>query len=146
MNLPPKKLLTILLLTATACTLRSSRQDPIKAAISATEFAQAAVVERNVDKAFNLLHPDFQAYATKEKFAQVLTTMNSPTYPRAIIATDYEPILGQEVMNIYIRGESDTETFYYRIPMKGSVNQGYKPVGIFRSDTPYPKSDLRRPL
>ncbi|HET6979018.1 MAG TPA: hypothetical protein VFI24_21980 [Pyrinomonadaceae bacterium] len=139
-----KKLLTLLLLTVTAaCFYRGNRQSPIMAATRATEFAQAAFVEQNKDKAFNLLHPEFQAYTTREKFAQILTAMNTPIAPSSINATDFEPIPGQEAMSIYITGESDRETFYYRIPMKGNVRDGYKPVGIFRNQGPYPKTPSR---
>ena len=140
-----RKLLAILLLTATACFYRVSNHSPVMAGTSATEFAQVALVERNYDKAFSMLHPDFQAYTTKEKFSQVLTVINTPTAPKLINATDYEPMQGEE-MNIYLRGETDTETFYYRIPMKGSQDKGYKPVGIFRNQEPYRKSDLMRPF
>ena len=141
-----KRLIAILLLTATACSYRAFQQNPIMAATSATEFAQIAFVEKNIDKAFTMLDPEAQAYITKEKFSQTLTTMNTPTSPKSIVATDFEPIQGQEGMNIYITGESDTETFYYRIPMKGTAGKGYKSVGAFRNPGPYPKSPLRRPL
>lgn len=116
------------------------------AGASATEFAQTAFVEKNVDRAFSLLHPDAQAYMTKEKFSEVLSTMNSPTSPKSIIATDYEPVVGEEGMNIYVTGESDRETFYYRIPMKGTQQKGYKPAGLFRNNGPYPKTPSRQPL
>ncbi len=116
------------------------------AAASATQFAQVAFVEKNADKAFSLLHPDFQSYITKEKFSEALTTMNTPTSPLSIVTTDYEPIIGEEGMNIYITGENDRETFYYRIPMKGTQQKGYKPAGFFRNSGPYPKSSSRKPL
>lgn len=114
-------LLASFLLTATtACYYQSFKHSPSLAAASATEFAQVAFVEQNVDKAFSLLHPDFQAYGTKEKLSQVLTTMNTPTAPRTITTTDYEPVIGQEVMIIYLTGENGAEKFYYRILMKGT--------------------------
>jgi len=142
-----KKLLAIFLaVTTTACFYRVSSHSPIMAATSATEFAQVAFVERNADKAFSMLHPDFQAYQTKEKFAQLLTTMNSPTGPLSINATDFEPIVGEDGMNIYITGENDTQTFYYRIVMKGNQNKGYKPIGLFRNPKPYPQSSTRHRL
>jgi len=142
-----RPLLAIVLLTVTtACSFRAFKQSPIMAAASATEFAQVAFVEKNVDKAFSMLDPEAQAYITKENFSQGLTKMNSPTAPTSIIATDFEPIQGQEGMNIYVRGENDTETFYYRIPMKGTQDKGYKPAGLFRNPGPYPKSPMRRPL
>lgn len=140
-----KRLLAIFLLMGTAC-IRFSNHSPIMAAMSATQFAQVAFVEKNTDKAFSMLHPDLQAYTTKEKFAQGLTKMNSPTAPTSIMATDYEPVQGEEGMNIYLTGENDTKTFYYRISMKGSQNKGYKPAGLFRNPGPYPKSPSRIPL
>jgi hypothetical protein len=139
-------LFAVFLLTASACWFNASTQSPIMAAASATEFAQVAFVEKNVDKAFSLLHPDAQAYITKEKFSETLTTMNTPTSPKSIVATDYEPVVGEEGMNIYITGESDRETFYYRIPMKGTQRKGYKPAGLFRNTGPYPKTPSRQPL
>ena len=141
-----KELLAIfLVVTATACIYRVGRHSPIMAATSATEFAQAALVERNTDKAFILLHPDFQAYTTKQKFAQFLTAMSSPG-PLSINATHFEPLPGEEGMNIYLTGENDTQTFYYRIPMRGNQDKGYKPVGLFRNQGPYPNSSTRHPL
>lgn len=143
-----KQLLAIFLLmvTAAACSFRAFKQSPIMAAASATEFAQVAFVEKNIDKAFSMLDPEAQAYIGRENFSQGLTKINTPTTPKSINATDYEPIQGQEGMNIYITGESDTETFYYRIPMKGTEQKGYKPAGVFRNPGPYPKSPMRRPL
>ena len=86
--------LAIVLLAAMAGCIyyRASNHNPIMAATSATEFAQVALVERNADKAFNMLHPDAQAYSTKQKFTEILTAMNSPTAPLYVNATDFEPI------------------------------------------------------
>ncbi len=116
------------------------------AAMSASEFAQVALVKGNADKAFNMLHPDFQANSTREMFARQLTEINSPTAPLSIRATDYEPAQGGEGMYIYFTGESDRQTFYYRILMKGNKQKGYKPMGLFRNPNPYPKSSSRHPL
>jgi hypothetical protein len=116
------------------------------AAVSATVFAQAALVDQNIDKAYGMLDPDLQAHGSKEDFSRIITTMNKPTAPKMITATDFEPIPGQDGMNIYLTGETDTETFYYRIPMKGSEEKGYRVAGVFRNEGPYPKSSLRRPF
>src|ERR1044072_5851386 len=141
-------LLAIILLaaTTTACFFRASSHSSIMAAASAPEFAQVAFVEKNYDKAFSMIHPEVQEYAGKEKFAQGLAAMNTPSSPASIIATEYEPIPGQEGMNIYFKGESDRETFYYRIAMKGSQQKGYKPVGVWRNKGPFPKSPMIKPL
>ncbi len=59
---------------------------------------------------------------------------------------EFEPIPGQEGMNIYLTGENGAEKFYYRIPMKGSEGKGYKAAGVFRGQGPYAPSELRQPL
>lgn len=139
-------LAVIILMTAASCTSHASKQSPQLAAASAAEFAKVAFVERDIDKAFSMLDPEFQAYATKEKFSEVVTTMNTPTAPTVVTATEFESIPGQEGMNIYLIGENDAEKFYYRIPMKGSEGKGYKAAGVFRSQGPYAPSELRQPL
>lgn len=140
-----KRLLILFLVATTAC-INVSRHKPILAAASANAFVQAALVEKNIDKAYGMLDPELQARTSKADFAQVITTMTTPTAPLSINATEFEPIPGQEGMNIYITGESDRETFYYRIPMKGTQLKGYKPVGIFRNQGPYPASSARQRL
>ena len=142
-----KTFLTVLLLAALpACTFHASKQNPEVAAASAVEFAKAAFMERNIDKAYGLLDPEFQAYAPKEKFVEVITAMNTPASPTVVTATEFEPIPGQEGMNIYLTGENGAEKFYYRIPMKGSEEEGYKAAGVFRGQGPYTPSELRQPL
>lgn len=142
-----KVFLTVLLLAAfPACTFHASKQNPEAAAASAAEFAKAAFVERNIDKAYGLLDPEFQSYAPREKFAEVITAMNTPTSPAVVTATEFEPIPGQEGMNIYLTGENGAEKFYYRIPMKGSEGRGYKAAGVFRGQGPYAPSESRQPL
>ena len=139
-------ILVLFLISVTACTYHTSKQKPMMAAASAAEFAQVAFVEQNIDRAFSMLDPEFQAYATKEKFVEVITNMNKPTAPRVVTATEFEPIPGQEGINIYLTGARDTEKFYYRIPMKGSEEKGYKAAGVFRNLGPYPSSGSRQPL
>ena len=127
-----KTFLTFIMLAAIpACSSHASKQNPELAAARAVEFARAAFVDRDIDKAYGLLDPEFQAYAPKEKFVEVITTMNSPISPTVITATEFEPILGQEGMNIYLTGEDGGEKFYYRIPMKGSEGNVIRPRECF---------------
>jgi acetylornithine/succinyldiaminopimelate/putrescine aminotransferase len=97
MNKYTKSLLIFTMFAATtACTFHTSKQNPEKAAASAVEFSKAAFVERDVDKAFSLLDPEFQSYATKEKFGELIQAMNSPISPAKVTAMVFEPIPGQE--------------------------------------------------
>lgn len=136
----------LFLVSVTACTYHASKQNPKIAAANAAEFAQVAFVEQNIDRAFSMLDPEFQGYATKEKFAEVIANMNKPTAPKVVTAIEFEPIPGQEGINIYLTGARDADKFYYRIPMKGSEAKGYKAAGVFRNQGPYPSSESRQPL
>lgn len=134
------------LVALAACTFNISRQNPDKAAASAVEFAKAAFVEKDIDKAFSLLEPEFQEYATKEKFTEVITIMNTPSSPTVVTATEFENIPGQDGVNIFLIGERGSEKYYYRIPMKGTDEKGYKPAGVFRIQGQFPASESRQPL
>ena len=89
-------LFLLLLLAVTACTY-TSKQNPRMAAASAAEFAKVAFVDQNIDCAFGMLDPEFQQYATKEKFAEIIATMNRPTAPKAVAATEFGPIRARTV-------------------------------------------------
>ena len=138
--------LPVMLATISACTFHALKHEPERAAVSAVEFAKAAFVQRDIDRAFGLLDPEFQQYAPKEKLAEVLATMNSPTSPTVVTATEFELIHGQEGMIIYLIGENGSERFYYRLPMKRTEEKGYKVAGVFRNQGQYLPSESRQPL
>jgi hypothetical protein len=149
MNIDMKKysrilLLMALLVASTDCTFHASKQDPERAATSAVEFAKAALINRDFDKAYSLLDSEVQSNASKETFAKILSEMNSKGSPIVITATEFEPIPGQEGMNIYLNGEAGSEKFHYRVLMKGNGEAGYKPAGILRGW--YAPSNSRQPL
>lgn len=138
-------LLTLGMAAATmSCIFHASKQNPEKAAAVAEEFVRVAVVDRDMDKAYSLLDPEVQSNAPKEKFVEILADMNSHGSPTKITAIEFEPIVAEEGLNIYLTGENGGERFYYRIPMRGDDKTGYKPVGILRGQ--YAPSGLRQPL
>jgi hypothetical protein len=139
------KAIVLSVLAATAgCSGHASKQDPDKAAASAIAFARAALVERDMDKAYSLLDPEVQSNAPKEKFVEVAMSIVADISPTLVTATEFEPIPGQEMMNIYLTGEKGAEKIFYRIPMRGNAEKGYKAVGILRGQ--YAPSQSRQPL
>jgi hypothetical protein len=46
-------------------------------------------------------------------------------------------------MNIYLVGESGRATFYYRLLMTGTADDGYAVAGLFRGTGPYPQPEQR---
>ena len=49
-------------------------------------------------------------------------------------------------MNIFLSGVAGKERFYYRLVMEGTKETDYAVDGIWRSDGPYPPSNLRKRL
>ena len=136
-----RAVLILLFALFASCTLHASKQDPDKAAVSAVAFAKAALIERDMNKAYAMLDAEVQSNSPKEKFSEIVLKMASDKAPTSVTATDFEPIGGAEMMNIYLVGETNGEKLYYRVPMRGDSQKGYKPVGILRGH--YAPSELR---
>jgi hypothetical protein len=115
------------------------------AAIEAVRFARAAFIERNYDRAHGMLPPETDLQFTSNKLKEMVEGMHPTGYPSVVTATDYEPILGQRAMIIYLYGENDEEKFYYRLTMSGTQENGYRVYQLYRSKEPY-QSNMKRPL
>ncbi|WP_422927423.1 hypothetical protein [Singulisphaera sp. PoT] len=126
------------------CTLPSCisfiAHDEQLAAKTATQFAQAAFVDRDNARAYGLITPEFAKAFSREKLAEEIAKAHPKTYPTRVAATEFEPISGQKRMWIYVKGTGEGEEFYYRLAMDGDAKAGYKVGGLFRSSGPYPPS------
>lgn len=112
----------------------------------AQHFAEVAFVEREVSKAYGLLSESGKSYGSAKQFRELINNKHPSAFPSFVTATDYEPVPGQTKVNIYIYGENGSEKFYYRMITEGSQESGYRVSGFDRKNTPYPQSDLRKPL
>ncbi len=112
----------------------------------AQRFAEVAFVGRDFDKAYESLSESGRRFGSGEQFKEFISKKHPTAFPSFINAADYEPVLGQSKINIYLYGENGTEKFYYRIVMEGSQDSGYKVSGFDRKDSPFPQTDLRKPL
>ncbi len=140
-----------LLAMVTCCTscippVRVLRHSDEAAALEAQKFADAAFVDRDVNKAHSLLSLATQQAYPLEKFQAELAKMHSSGYPSSVQTTEYQPIPGQPAMSIFLIGENDSGKFFYRLVMEGTQDSGYRVSGFFRGNGPYPASNLRRPL
>ncbi|RJQ38687.1 MAG: hypothetical protein C4555_04745 [Dehalococcoidia bacterium] len=116
------------------------------AAIEAQEFADIAFVQQDLQKAYDILSGGMKKGYSPEEFTGILVKMHPTGYPSKVTATEYEPILGQPAMNIFLEGQTEKENFYYRFVMEGTSDKGYKVAGFFRGNGPYPDSPMRQPL
>ncbi len=120
--------------------------EPTMAGRKAQQFADTAFVERNLLTAYDLLSQNTRKSLSLEQFKDVVSKMHPSHYPPSVAATEYEPLMGQKAMNIYLQGRGSTEKFYYRFVMEGTKESDYMVGGLWRNDSPYPPSNMRKPL
>src|SRR5262249_14948739 len=126
--------------------VRQLRHEPGKAAESAEQFARVALVEGDVQGAYELLWEDGKRRLSAAAFAEALADMNKKGRPTTVEATDYEPVFGQPSMMIFLHGKGGTEDFYNRFHMMGTQDTGYRVADFFKGSGPYPPSSIRRSL
>lgn len=117
-----------------------------QAAIAAIEFATVLLGQRDVARAYALWSDDARAQIPFDAFSSMIAGMHPSGMPGRVDAIEFEPVPGQEAMQIFLRGEAGGEMFYYRFAMQGTVEKGYQVAGVFRGSGPYPPSTLRQPL
>ena len=138
--------LTVLCNLSCLPTVQLFHHAPEMAATKAEEFAQIAFVQMNHELAYVLLAPATKESFTREQMVEALAQMHPKRLPIEPKAVEYEPILGQAAMSIYLNGHRDDEEFYYRLVMHGTTDTGYQVGGFFRGSGPYPPSKLRKLL
>lgn len=124
------------------------RHDTTPAAQKAEQFARAAFVERDYQKAQQFTSSMVQKGPIPlEELQKAVPKMHDAGYPTEVTITEYEPIPGQRSMYIYATGTNGEKKYYYRFGMSGDVDAGYK-VGAFwiNKKGPYPSNSLRAPL
>ena len=110
----------------------------------ALNFAEVAFFQQNYRKAYLLISEDCKK--TFEEFCSGIDNLHPKGFPIAVRATEYEPIPGQEKINIFLYGKNSDEEFYYRLVMQGACETSYKVFFLERAPGPYPPSKLRERL
>ena len=129
-----------------SCTARVLRHDQSVAAAEAEEFLVIAVVKQDIATAYRMLRDETRQAVSETAFADIVKQQHPTGYPIAVRATEYEPVPGQAAIQIFLVGERDSERFYYRVPLVGTVDAGYVVDGFYRGNGPYPPSTLRQAL
>lgn len=138
--------LFVWLALVTACVPSLIKHDQHIAAKDGAAFAKLALVERDFDEAVK-----YAAYANDSNSAERLKSLvesmhPSRKYPTRVVVVSYEPIPGTESMKIYLEGFGDERSYHYMAVMAGTESEGYKVAAIYRSEEPFPGSDLIKPL
>ena len=143
---PIRTLALLALALAVGCKGYVISHDEDKAADQAVRFGQAAFVVRDFKDAYRMLQPDLQKELPAPGFRDIVENIHPGGFPSVIEATDFEPVPGQESVQIFLEGRNGSSIFHYRFVMAGTSATGYRVAGMYRSVTPYPQSPLRQKL
>jgi hypothetical protein len=117
--------LLIVLLIIDGCA-QSIKHDEAAAARRAIEFAQAAFVDQNFDRAYDLLSAGGKRHLSLETFKQTVTRMHSRGYPTKVTAKEFQPMPGENAIWIYLVGQNSEDQFGYRLTMESDGHGDYK--------------------
>ena len=104
----------------------STQHDENLAAKRAIEFAQAALVNKNLDKAYELLSAGGKRHISLDKFKEAVTRLHPRGFPAKVTAKEYQPMPGEKALWIYLTGQNAEDQFQYRLIMEATDNGDYK--------------------
>jgi hypothetical protein len=102
------------------------QHDENMAAKRAVEFARVVLIDKNLERGYELLSDGGKRHVPLDKFKQTILSMNARGYPSRVTATDYEPMPGEQAIYIFLRGQNGDEQIQYRITLEGTAATGYR--------------------
>lgn len=115
----------LLLASFTGCA-EKIEHDADLAAKRAVEFAEETFVRRNSDKGYALLADKAKSYVPMDKFTEKVTKMHPSSHPRRISVMGAEPVLGEKIVHVRLRGEGADEVFEYGVTVAGTKATDYR--------------------
>ena len=108
----------------------SVRHDETLAAKRALEFVRVAFIDKNLDKAYELLSDGGKRHVPLDKFKQSIAAMHPRGYPTKVTAIEYEPMAGEKAIYIFMKGQNSEDQFGYRITLEGSADTDYRVLKV----------------
>jgi hypothetical protein len=136
----------LLVLTVVSCRFEAISHDEKMAAAAAVHFAETSFIRKDYGSGYSLLSTNLTSALSFEEFQKAAQRLHPTSFPTVIRAEEFEPVLGQKAIEIFLVGENSNEKFYYRLTMEGTAQTAYKVLGMYRGNGPYPPSNLRQTL
>jgi len=108
----------------------SVRHDEALAAKRALEFTRVAFIDKNLDRAYELLSDGGKRHVPLDKFKQSIAAMHPRGYPTKVTAIEYEPMAGEKAIYIFMKGQNSEDQFGYRITLEGSADTDYRVLKV----------------
>ena len=119
-----------LIFALTLSCAEANKHDENLAAKRAIEFAQAALVNKNFDKAYELLSDGGKRHISAAKFQETLTRLHPRGFPTRVTAKEFQPMPGENAMWIYLVGRNAEDQFQYRLTMEATASGDYKVLTV----------------
>jgi hypothetical protein len=89
-----------------------------------------ALIDKNFEKAYELLAAGGKRHISLEKFKETITRLHPRGFPTKVTAMEFQPMPGEKAIWIYLVGQNPEEQFYYRLTMDGTASGDYKVLTI----------------
>ena len=133
-----------LVLTGAVGCVSSVKHSPDEAASVATDFASTLIVEQDATSRSMTdreSRPEGFDAARLRGIAE-----RTPRYGEIteIVAIEFEPVIGESAIDIFLEGLSPAGRVYYRVRILGTMEKGYRPAAFVASDTPFAQDSTGR--
>lgn len=119
------KLFYLLVLIIIASCAESFDHDKVLATKRAIEFAEATFVRGNLDQGYAMMADKARSYVPLKIFADKVNKMHPSGRPGKIAGLSAEPVKGEKIIHVTLRGEGDGQ-FVYTILVIGTSATDYR--------------------
>jgi hypothetical protein len=124
----------------------SVQHDEALAAKRALEFAKVVLIEKDFTKGHGMLSDGGKRHIPVDKLKQTVASMHPRGYPNKVTALEYEPMVGENAIYIFLSGYTGEELISYRLTLEGTAASDYKVLKIDQG-TGFPTfSNQKRPF
>jgi hypothetical protein len=125
----PILLAWVLALTLAGCA-GSEKHDEALAAKRALEFAKVVLIEKDFVKGHEMLTESGKRHIPVEKLKQTVASMHPRGYPKKVTALEYEPMVGEKAIYIFLSGNTGEDLISYRLTLEGTAATDYRVLKI----------------
>lgn len=125
----PILLIWVLALILPGCA-GSEKHDEALAAKRALEFAKVVFIEKDFVKGHEMLSDGGKRHIPLDKLKQTVVSMHPREYPKKITALEYEPMVGEKAIYIFLSGNTGEDLISYRLTLEGTATTDYKVLKI----------------
>lgn len=108
-----------------AACAESFDHDKALASKRAVEFAEATFVRGNLDQGYSMMADKARSYVPLNIFSDKVNKMHPSGRPSKVASLSAEPVKGERIINVTVRGEGDGQ-FIYNIAVIGTSATDYR--------------------